>query len=116
MSADQASGLGSVVLLLVLAFVGMGLGFGFLWGAGSSNKKEGGSGMNAGKIVTLLVVGFVLVTWLAAPGTGQGIAGAINAMWGNVLVGVQPLISIAFQLTMLLVVAYIGYLFWKRRR
>lgn len=69
-----------------------------------------------GKIITVGVIGFVIVGWLSAPGTGQGIAATINAMWGNVLTGMQPLISIALQLSMLFAIGYIAYLFWRRRR
>jgi hypothetical protein len=119
MSANQTTDLGPLLLLLVLGFVGMGAGFGFLWSAGSSSKKEAGGGMNAGKVVFILVFGLAAVTWLAAPGTGQGIAATINAMWGNIVTGVQPVVAIVTQLAMVAVICTVGYYlirhFFRRR-
>lgn len=119
MSADQASALVSVLLALLVGFVLMGAGFGFLWSAGSRSKKEGGTGTNAGKVVTILVLGFVVVFWLAQPGAGPAIAGTISAIWASIVAGMQPLVAIATQLAMIAAIGLAAYYlirhFFRRR-
>jgi hypothetical protein len=111
MPADQAAGSASILLLLFLGLMAAGAGIGIMMGVGgkSGNSGEGGSSMNVGKIVTFLVVGLVLATWLAAPGTGHGIAAVINAMWGNLVIGLQPLVAIVTQLAMIAVISIVGF-------
>lgn len=113
MGADQMSGAASLLLLAFLALVLVGAGLGIMMGAGG-NKEKGG-GMTPGKIAALVVVGFVLVVWLASPGTGTGLAALFNAMWGNVIIAVKPLIAIATQIAVIAVVLYVIYLFFRKR-
>lgn len=116
MAADQTSGAASLLLLLMLGLIAAYAGLGIMMGAGSNKEKSGGTGggMNVGKIVTLLVVGLVLAMWLSTPGTGYGIAAAINAIWGNIVIGLQPLVAIVTQLAMLAAIGTVGYLMIRR--
>lgn len=111
MSADQTAGAGSILLLLMLAGFGVFAGLGIMMGAGShkGDPKSAGGGMNVGKIVTFLVVGLVLAMWLSAPGTGQGIAAVIDAMWANIVIALQPLVAIVTQLAMVAAILVVGY-------
>jgi hypothetical protein len=108
-------GAASIFVLLAVAGFAAFAGLGMLWGAGKDEGKEKG-GMNIGKIAFLIVFGLAIAMWLAAPGTDQQLAGVTNAIWGNIVRGLQPLVSIAFQIALAAGVVYLLVLFIRRHR
>lgn len=122
MSADQASGSGALILLLLLGLMGMFAGIGImLSGLFGPNAKsdDRGLGPRVWRIIVVFGGGIMVFFWLAAPGTGQGIAAFINALWANLVIALQPLIAIVTQLAMIAAVLVAGYYgikhFYRRR-
>jgi hypothetical protein len=111
MQADQTATLGALLLLLLLGLMGAFAGLGIMLSGFTQTGKTGEQplGPRVGKIAVVFVGGLAVVFWLAAPGTGQGIAGTINAMWGNIVTGLQPLVAIVTQLAMLAALGVVGF-------
>src|SRR5258707_248983 len=112
MTADQAAGSASLLLLLLLGLMGVFGGLGIMLSGlfGPRGKSgENGLGSNVGKLIFVFVFGLMIVFWLASPGAGQGIAAFINAIWANIVTGLQPVVAIVTQLGMIGAVLIVGY-------
>ena len=108
------STLAVLIVLMVAGFAAFS-GLGMLWGAGAASAKEGSAGgVNVGKIIFIFVVVSFLAMWLGAPGTDQQIADATNAIWGNLVRGLTPLVLILVQVGFILALAYGVFLIIRR--
>lgn len=121
MQADQTAGAAALLLLLLLGLMGAFAGLGIMLSGLTSGSKTGehALGPRVGKIVIVFGGGLMVALWLAAPGTGVGIATTINAMWANVVTGLQPLVAIVTQLAMIAGIGIVGFYavrhFYRRR-
>ncbi|MGE3279578.1 MAG: hypothetical protein AB7H90_05330 [Alphaproteobacteria bacterium] len=94
---------------LFLGFKGLGM----LTGFGADSGEDRGT-VKARRVITVAVVGAFALLWLSTPGADQQMAGTFNMAWGNLVRGVQPLVSAAAQIGAVALVVYVIWRIWRR--
>lgn len=94
---------------LFLGFKGLGILTGF-----GANTGEDRGNVTARRVVTIIVVGAFALLWLSTPGADQQMAGTFNMAWGNLVRGVQPLVSAGAQLGAVALVVYVIWRMWRK--
>jgi len=107
MAEDQFASLVSLFLMLFIFLIAIGAFAGHAIGAGRS--KGGESGNSFGKYLGIGFLVLVAITWLAMPGTGDGIVKILQGFY------VETMKPVGWAVTKLIewgIVAVIGYVLY----